>query len=552
MTNKAISHTFRLLAAFLEIHGENAFTIRSYASASRTIGTLGQQLSTMPINEIAEVKGIGKSISSTVVTLLNTGTFPLLEAMLAKTPVGVIDLVQLKGIGPKKVKVLWHELGIESLGELLYACNENRLVGLKGFGVKTQENIRQTVSYVLANANKYLYAAIEGEAVALVNELCSQKGIEKVNLTGSIRRKCPVLDCISLLVATSDVQALINILAGLTIQVEAQTPTTLVGTTALGTALVIHTTTLANFVTDLFSTTATEKHLQQVQALPTVGTALEHTEAAIYANKNLPYIVPEQREGLGEVLHPSTEALVTLADVKGLIHAHSTYSDGANTLKDMALACKTKGYQYLGITDHSKAAFYAGGLTEADIIQQHAEIDQLNATLAPFKILKGIEADILNDGSLDYNETVRASFDFVIASVHSNLKMDETKAMNRLIKAIENPDTTILGHLTSRLLLARKGYPIDHHKVIDACAANGVIIEINANPHRLDIDWRYLSYCLEKNVLLSINPDSHSIAGIDDMYYGICVARKGGLSMANTFNCWDLPTVEAYLKARKK
>ena len=239
--------------------------------------------------------------------------------------------------------------------------------------------------------------------------------------------------------------------------------------------------------------------------------------------------------------------LVKLADLKGVLHNHSTYSDGKHTLEEMARYCQSLGYEYFGITDHSKSAFYANGLVEDRIRQQHAEIDELNRKLAPFRVFKGIESDILTDGSLDYDEDVLKTFDFVIASVHSGLGMDEEKATKRLIRAVENPYTTILGHLTGRLLLRREGYPVDHRKVIDACVANGVIIEINASPWRLDIGWQWLPYCMEKGVMISINPDAHEKNGIHDMVYGVNVARKGGLIRAMTFNALPLAEVEKRL-----
>ncbi|NNM15678.1 MAG: PHP domain-containing protein, partial [Bacteroidia bacterium] len=236
----------------------------------------------------------------------------------------------------------------------------------------------------------------------------------------------------------------------------------------------------------------------------------------------------------------------------GILHNHSTYSDGQNSLQEMAEHCKELGFEYLGICDHSKSAFYANGMSADTIKKQHKEIDELNKKLAPFKILKGIESDILHSGSLDYEDDVLASFDFIVASVHSGLKMDKEKATKRLITAIENPLTTILGHPTGRLLLAREGYPIDHKKVIDACAKNDVVIELNAHPYRLDLDWRWIQYALSKRVMISINPDAHHVDGYGDMYYGVCVARKGALGKAMTFNTKSLKEIEDYFQKRKK
>jgi DNA polymerase (family 10) len=264
------------------------------------------------------------------------------------------------------------------------------------------------------------------------------------------------------------------------------------------------------------------------------------------------------REGINEfewIKKNKNEDLVTWESLKGILHNHSTYSDGQHSLEQMAIYCKELGFEYLGIADHSQSATYASGLLITKVQQQHAEIEQLNKKLSidrPFKILKGIESDILGDGSLDYPDEILASFDYVVASVHSNLTMNQARATERLVRAIENPYTTILGHPTGRLLLSRQGYPIDYKEVIDCCAANGVVIEINASPYRLDLDWRWIEYSIDQNVMLSINPDAHEMQGYHDMHYGIAVARKGGLTKNMTFNAFDLVEMEAYLGSRKK
>ena len=275
------------------------------------------------------------------------------------------------------------------------------------------------------------------------------------------------------------------------------------------------------------------------------------SEKALYEDRGFPFILPELRDlPIEESSKINTENLVRWDNIRGILHNHSTYSDGANSLEEMALACRDLGMEYLGICDHSKSAFYAGGLSIEKVIQQHAEIEKLNSKLAPFKILKGIESDILSDGSLDYLDEILESFDLVVTSVHSILNMDMDRATKRLITAIENPYTTILGHPTGRLLLSRKGYPIDYKKVIDACAANGVIMELNAHPYRLDIDWRWIPYCMEKGVQISINPDAHKKEGYNDMHYGIHVARKGGLTNDFLFNGKPLNEMINYLSKK--
>jgi DNA polymerase (family 10) len=308
--------------------------------------------------------------------------------------------------------------------------------------------------------------------------------------------------------------------------------------------------TSQNFVNQVFVNSASEKHLtQHIQGKNLWQTAKNQqfqSEGEIYQTLQLPYIEPELREGTFEFSLTSSPNLLEMSDLKGCLHNHSTYSDGKNSLLQMSQACIDMGLEYFGICDHSQTAFYANGLTEERVIQQHHEIEKLNQQLAPFKIFKGIESDILPDGRLDYPDDILKTFDFIVASVHSGLKMDKEKATARLIKAIENPYTSILGHPTGRLLLRREGYPLDFEKVIDACVANQVVIEINASPWRLDLDWRWVHIAIEKGAMLSINPDAHEIAGLKDMYYGVWVARKGGATPAHILNTKSLKEIELF------
>jgi len=310
-----------------------------------------------------------------------------------------------------------------------------------------------------------------------------------------------------------------------------------------------------NLVKTVFETSCAPSFLEKInELLPEWLTEHYHSEEAIFEAANIPYIPAYLREDASIIDTAASKGLPTIimpSDIKGIIHSHSKWSDGSNTLLDMATAAKTKGFEYLVISDHSKSAFYASGLQEDRIIAQHKEIDQLNTVLAPFKIFKSIESDILNDGNLDYAPQVLQTFDLVIASVHSNLKMQEEKAMQRLITAIENPYTNILGHMTGRLLLSRKGYPVDHQKIIDACAANNVVIELNAHPRRLDIDWRMIGKALDKGVLISINPDAHAIEGFDDCRYGVLVAQKAGVTKENNLSSYNLDAFEKWMATQQ-
>ena len=557
MTNEQIADKLKWYADLSELHNINPFKIKTYASASYRIDKLLEPLTGKSLVELEKIDGVGKSVATKVFQLTNTGTFDELEELEKNTPIGVQQLFAVKGIGPKKIAYIWNNLGIESPGELLYACNENRLAQAKGFGVKTQESVKQSIEFLFANANKFHYAKLEQLSNELFDALNEFDGITNLSLTGAIRRKCEVLDeveyCVAILGDENDFASYIS---------DRLNPD---GLAVNGTEITfrfnqtipikIYCCSDEEFYNTLFETTASAAHMQklkQQQRLPNISEATSEEE--IYTSIGLSYIEPEMREGFNEVelAHANTlPQLIELSDLKGILHNHSTYSDGLNTLEEMAVYAKQLGYEYLGICDHSKAAQYAGGLTEDEIEKQHREIDVLNNKLGSFKIFKGIECDILGDGSLDYDESVWKTFDFIVASVHSNLKMTEEKAMSRLLRAIENPYTTILGHPTGRLLLMREGYPVDHKKIIDACSTNGVVIEINAHPYRLDLDWRHIDYALNKGVKLSINPDAHHTKGYHDMHFGVCVARKGGLIKDMCFNSMNLSEIDTYFKKRK-
>lgn len=524
MNNDDICDALDLSGKLLELHGENPFKIKAYTNASYKLSKLRYDFEGKTLKDIESIEGIGKSISAKIYELMQTGSTTELHELMGKTPLGVIEMLGVKGLGPKKVSMLWKQLQIESVVELLYACNENRLITLKGFGAKTQEAVKQSIEFKMANSKKQLFAALEPIVEKLIDAITEHQPDATVMAVGQIRRKCEVIDKIEILLDAAKTTD--------TSQLENSIP------------LPVHFISCVpeEFHYKLFELTGNQKHIEE-SGFDSLDNKLFTDEEEIYSQLELQYIEPELREGLNEVKlakeHKIPE-LLEYDDLKGILHNHSTYSDGIHSLKEMADYCKELGYAYFGICDHSKTAVYAQGLSIEKVLQQQREIDTLNSSYSGFKILKGIESDILSDGALDYPTDILKTFDFIVASIHSNFKMSEDQATQRLIKAIENPFTAILGHPTGRLLLARPGYPINHKKVIDACAANKVHVELNAHPYRLDIDWRWINYCMEKNVMISINPDAHHMQGFHDMYYGVCAARKGMLTKDMCLNAFDL------------
>ncbi|WP_426059702.1 helix-hairpin-helix domain-containing protein [Hymenobacter sp. B1770] len=563
MDNRALTRAFKLAAQLMELHDENPFKIRAIEGTANALDALSFPVSEVERSGLPDRTGLSKTAAAKVAELLDTGTFSELQRLLDVTPPGVVEMLDIKGIGPKKIRSLWRELGIESTEQLREAAESDQVSKLKGFGKKTQESILESLEFAGQSKGKLLYpqAEVLGEEIAAL--LRKALNTEKVAVAGEVRRRLETVETVSVVAAgTKPLKAheLLNTMDGLTADPCRSGPFAWRGTaTSSGVRVEVLLTTPEEFVTELFLNSAAEEHLsEEVPGSTTLRQWARREkfqqEEALYEKAGLQFIVPELREGLGEIALAAEKKLPRLledGDLRGSVHNHSTYSDGNHSLREMATWLRDHNYEYLGICDHSQAAHYANGLGAERVRQQHQEIDKLNAELAPFRIFKGIESDILSDGSLDYPSDVLASFDFIVASVHSNLKMDERKATERLLRAIENPYTTMLGHPTGRLLLRRQGYPIDYKAVIDACAKNQVIIEINANPWRLDLDWRWVRYALDQGVMLSINPDAHHTDGYADMRYGVLMGRKGLLTKEMTFNTKSLDEAAAYFEKRK-
>ncbi len=556
MDNYTIADNFALLAKLMDIHGDNSFKAKSFANAAFQIEKLTVPLQETPHEAIFKIKGIGESTGKSVIEMLQTGRFSLLEEYLQKTPPGILEMLRIKGLGPKKIATIWKELEIESLGELLYACNENRLLLFKGFGQKTQDSIKQSIEFFLSNRERFLYAEVAPFAAELETLLGKIFHPAPVAITGNFRRQQPVIDELEVVIGmlVDEVAARLKSIEGM--EQLGNTDDSVLVQYREHVKVKAYGVAPALFANKLFVTTGTEAFLEQFTAhtgRSADGNAV--SEEAIFKDAGLAFIPPCLREGNGEVALAAKNALpklIQVNDIKGIIHSHSQWSDGLQSLEEMAKAARDQGFEYLVISDHSRSAFYANGLQPERIIAQHEQIGQLNRELAPFRIFKSIEADILNDGNLDYPDDILRSFDLVIASVHSNLKMPEEKAMARLLKAISNPYTTILGHMTGRLLLSRNGYPVNHEQVIEACVANDVVIELNAHPRRLDIDWSWISYALKKGALISIDPDAHATDGYLDIHYGTLAAQKGGLTADKNLSSFSRQEMETFLEQRRK
>ena len=557
MENAAIADNFSLLSKLMDIHGENSFKSKTYSIAAFNIEKLPVQLKETPRGKLFSIKGIGDSIGRKVIEMLDTGRLQVLDEIIANTPPGVIEMLNIKGIGPKKIHTIWKEMGIESIGELLYACNENRLTLYKGFGEKTQQNVQESIEFYFQNQGHFLYAQLNEIFPQINNYLKKIFSPGKVEVTGRYRRQELTIEELEFVVLETNETVKPKFQTAQPPDLLEENERSLLFKLKNGLKLRLYTGG-SSMAAELFTTTGSDEFLQAFNSsFPDLDYNQQelNNDTCVFEKAGIPYILPCLRETstiIGRAKQNKLPELIQTNDIRAIIHSHSNWSDGTNSLEEMAQECIKRGYEYLVISDHSQTAAYANGLKEDRILAQHKQIDELNQQLAPFKIFKSIESDILNDGSLDYPETVLKTFDLVIASVHSNLKMTEEKAMNRLLKAIENPYTTILGHMTGRLLLSRNGYPVDHKKIIDACSANQVVIEINAHPRRLDMDWRWIDYAMERGVLLSINPDAHFPEGFDDVKFGVLAAQKGGLTKECNLSSFSLAEFETWLRNRKK
>lgn len=566
MDSRRASEIFQEIASLLELRGDNPFKIRAYLSAADLLVSSKEPFAAF-VEKAArgEIKGIGDALQAKLLELRKTGSLEYLEHLREDVPRGLLDMLELPGLGTKKVRALHEGLGIESIEELREACLSGKVSELSGFGEKLERQILESIEQRAQSQSRFLLGEALEEAEALLAVLRDNTSGIEFEITGELRRVSETVSHIQILAVDEDRSLSAQVLARIpdiaSLEKEVSQCYHFV---FRGIPVEIEVVSRKSFPSKLLFSTGSQTHVEAlVRQAEVCGYFLkpEHieiggsslspaTENEIYSFLGLPFIPPELREGPVErstVISP----LVSASDIRGLIHVHTAYSDGRNTLRDMALAVRDLGYDYLGVSDHSKSARYAGGLREEDIQRQHEEIDRLNEELAPFRIFKGIESDILADGSLDYEDAILDSFDFVIASVHSRFSMNKEEMTDRIVKAIKNPYTTILGHPTGRLLLSRKPYPLDIDRMLEAAAESKTAIEINANPKRLDLEWGYLNRARLSGVPLIISPDAHSTETLRHTRYGLLIARKGNLTAQDVLNCRSIASVDAYFRAQR-
>lgn len=560
-TNKDVARLLKGTASLVELTGGNEFRARAFSSAARTIERLDVPISNLiESGELQNVRGIGAGLASQIEEIVEKGTFDVYEDLLGAIPPGLTEVLRVRGLGAKKVRRIWQTLGITTLEEVEEAALIGRLAELDGFGEKSQENILASIKLLKQYGSKRRFAHAVVETDPVLERVRAVPDVIEAEYAGDLRRKMEIVAEAVIVAATDDVDAAAGALSE-TWGVETadiHSGKRLRGKLPDGLPITVHVVPAGEYGSSLWRLTGSASHIEAFENRFSAPDPVRH-EAEVYEAVDLDYIEPELREG-GPELNAAAEGdlptLITEDDIHGTLHNHSTYSDGAHTIRQMANAARSMGYSYYGVCDHSRSLTIAKGLSIERLEAQQAEIEAINKELAgdggaPFRVFKGTESDILEDGSLDYPPDVLETFDFVVASVHQRFNMTRDEATKRIIRAVENPFTTILGHPTGRLLLRREGYPIDHERIIDACAENDVVIEVNANPRRLDIDWRWVRRALDRGVMISINPDAHSIDELYYMRWGVAVARKGWLTADRCLNAMPLDEFTTWITKHK-
>ena len=585
MDKNQVANVLEQVAALLELkEGSSVFEVRAYQNAARSVSALDGDIEELArAGKLKGTPGLGATILKRVEELLSTGKMAFYEELVSTTPAIKREMLRIQGVGPKKINVIYSQLHVNSLDELIQACHEHKVAALPGFGQKTEEKILQGISFLSQHADRHLYSEVEEQAQPIQQALSTVPGIIRMQVGGSLRRRRETVKDIDMVISVADdagTEVREHIMEVFTSQpnVKAVTGHGLTKSSVIlenGVNMDLRVVGDTQFPYTLHHFTGSKEHHISLRrrALGMNMTINDYglfrgkepdpanlvpckDEKEIYAALGLDYIEPELREDTGEIEaaeHHQLPELVQESDLKGVLHAHSTWSDGHNSIREMVEACLQRGFTYLGMTDHSKVAAYAGGLNEDALKRQVEEIDKLNEEYkGRIHIFKGIECDILKDGTLDFSDEVLATLDFVVASIHSQFNLSQAEQTRRMLRAIANPYVDIIGHPTGRLLLSREGYPLDQEAMIEAAAEHGVCIEINAHPSRLDLDWRYLHRARDKGIKIPINPDAHSISGIDVMRYGVGTARKGWLRASDVLNTFSVEEVETFFQKRRK
>jgi len=560
---KELTDILENIADLLELKGENPFKIGAYRKGAAVLRNMDEIEELVISGRIKEVKGIGKGLLAVINEFHQSGVSTDLMKLSSEFPAGILDFLRIRGLGAAKIRLISSELKIRSLDELESACRNNLLSGVKGFGPKTENDILKELERLKYSRNFMMQHSAEMNSQNFLRRIRGFTSVIEAEVTGELRRRLELISSIDIAVLVNDYGSfkntlaekklilkdsaaqskfayLCNILSGAQIiPIESDLPIP---------AILIVCQNESDFIKALFLSTGSREFIQKLN----LNFEKNYTdEVSLFSANDIQFIIPEMREEqyfeLPGTLQKNSELL--LENYKGLLHFHTTYSDGRNSLSEMIQAAKQKGIKYLAVCDHSKAAFYANGLSEERILQQHKDIQHLSNKF-DIPVLRGLESDILKNGDLDYDQDFLKNFDFIVASVHSRFKMEKDEITSRIIKAVENPFTDLIGHPTGRLLLSRDPYEVDIKKIIDACAANKVALEINAQPQRLDLDWRYVYYAREKGCLFSINPDAHSIEEINFLRFGINTARKTGLQPEEVINYFDLEAFKLFLNRK--
>ncbi|HEX7193218.1 MAG TPA: PHP domain-containing protein [Thermoanaerobaculia bacterium] len=550
MDKWTIARTLDEIAKYIELSDPNPFRVRAFENAARAIEKLEQDLEqVVRRGEILSVAGIGKAIGPIISELVTTGRSSYLEELREQFPPGIFDLLRIPSLGLKKIGILYSTLGISNLEELEAAARDGRIAKLKGFGAKTQEKILESIETAKTRASRFLLPVGLEAGESIREQLAAIDEISDAEVTGSVRRRLEVIQNVNIAIAAKDPKRAIAAIRkrGVIDRIEEIDELTLRGVARDEIEVLLHLSKPDDFGATVLRTTGSNEFVEAFGKVPK-----GKTEHDVFERAAIPFVDPELREDASALAKKKRVKLIEPADLRGTFHIHTTFSDGRNSVLEMLTAARDRGWDYAGLSDHSKSAFYAHGLTEEDLKRQHAEIRVHEKAVAPMRVFRGTEADILNDGAIDYGHETLPMFDFVVASVHSRFGMEKDEMTERLLRALDDPFVTFLGHLTGRLLLSRQGYTFDFDQIFDRAAERGVIIEINGNPRRAELDWRQIRRAVDRGVVLSIHPDAHSTRELTHVISGTWVARKGGLSAKQIFNPRPVDEVADYLAERRK